>query len=384
MQADHRKAVWDLYVRNVSYHEIAERLGLTYRQVRRCIEQERSRRGLVGQGKAQNKTKNETQPQETGLTDLPEAIYEFINKPRSREDIRNRFNLSERLLGAVLQDLRDQGKLIEEDGETVKLQKQIIPCEVPVHEADWKGDRIIRFGIASDKHFNSKYAQISNIHRLYDTFQAEGIEWVYDPGDVDEGEKMRPGHEYECYNQGADDHVAEIVKNHPRREVNGKPMKTYFISGNHDHSFIKRSGLDIGKTIAEQREDMIYLGQSWAQVNLTPTCIMELRHPADSTAYAISYKTQKMIDAMFGGTKPNLLLIGHYHKAEYLFYRNVHAIQAGCLQGQTPYMRNKGIAAMQGGWIVEVKVDDEGGVESIALRFIPFYYTTINDYLSWS
>ena len=38
---------------------------------------------------------------------------------------------------------------------------------------------------------------------------------------------------------------------------------------------------------------MIYLGQSDAVISLTPNCTLELRHPLDGTAYALSYKLQK-------------------------------------------------------------------------------------------
>ena len=127
---------------------------------------------------------------------------------------------------------------------------------------------------------------------------------------------MRPGHQYECYEQGADDHVREIIKVYPKREG----IKTYFITGNHDASIIKRCGYDIGYPIANQRDDMIYLGQSDAVVNLTPNCTLELRHPIDGTAYALSYKLQKMIESMSGGEKPNILAVGHYHKES---FRNV-------------------------------------------------------------
>ena len=80
---------------------------------------------------------------------------------------------------------------------------------------------------------------------------------------------------------------------------------------------------------------MKYLGMSVATINLTPNCILELRHPIDGTAYANSYKPQKMIDAMQGGEKPNILAIGHYHKMEYMLYRNIHAFQTGCFQAQS-------------------------------------------------
>jgi hypothetical protein len=37
-----------------------------------------------------------------------------------------------------------------------------------------------------------------------------------------------------------------------------------------------------------------------------------------------------MIEAMPGGEKPNILAVGHYHKMEQIFYRNIHAFQTGC------------------------------------------------------
>lgn len=379
-----RKKVWDLYLQGESYNAIGSELGLSFHQVKGIIGRAREQAKKHGQAFRPKRTVEQEQQKEPfTMQELNEQLYSFLAKPRAAEDIKQHFGISDRVLEAAVADLQEEGKLVEYNDGVYRLQKDLAPVDIPVHDAGWQGDRIIRFGVASDKHFNSKFAQITNMNRLYDVFEQEGIENVYDPGDLDEGEKMRKGHEYECYNQGADDHVEEVVKNHPRRTVNGRPMKTYFITGNHDLSFVKRSGLDIGSMIANKRDDMVYLGQSWALINLTPTCTMELRHPADATAYAISYKTQKMIDAMFGGEKPNILVVGHYHKAEYLFYRNVHAIQAGCLQGQTPFMRNKGLAAMMGGWIVEIRVDDEGGVDRIKLEFVPFYYTQKDDYLNF-
>jgi hypothetical protein len=128
---------------------------------------------------------------------------------------------------------------------------------------------------------------------------------------------------------------------------------------------------------------MNYLGQSSALIELTPNCTLELRHPLDGTAYAISYKTQKLIEAMSGGEKPNILAVGHYHKMEYIFYRNVHCFQTGCFQAQTPWMKGKQIAAFMGGWIVEVNVNDDGTITRIKQEYIPFYKAIKDDYLNW-
>lgn len=251
--------------------------------------------------------------------------------------------------------------------------------EPAVKDVNWKGNRIVRFGLVGDTHINNKYAQISLLHDIYDHFKREGIKHVYHTGDIDDGEQMRPGHQYECYTQGADDHIHEIIRIYPRRDG----VTTHFITGNHDASMIKRCGCNIGPKIAERRGDMEYLGQDCAVIHLTPNCSLELRHPWDGTAYALSYKPQKLIESLSGGEKTNILAIGHYHKIEYLFYRNVHCFQTGTLCAQTPYMKGKAIAAMMGGWIVSVEVDGDGHVLRIQPDLVPYYKSIPDDYKKW-
>jgi hypothetical protein len=110
---------------------------------------------------------------------------------------------------------------------------------------------------------------------------------------------------------------------------------------------------------------------------------MELRHPADGSAYAISYKTQKMVDSISGGKKPKILLVGHYHKAEYIFYRNIHVFQAGALEAQTSFLRGKGISVSLGYWIIELTVTPDGQINSLNQTFNPFYEEIENDYKNW-
>jgi len=241
------------------------------------------------------------------------------------------------------------------------------------------GAKRFRIGVVSDNHINSKYTQITFLHRFYQLAYSLGVRDFFNIGDIDEGEEMRAGHKYECYTQGTTEHVNEICRVYPQIEG----ATTYFITGNHDASHMKRSGVDIGEMIASKRSDMIFLGRDCAIVELAPGCHMELRHPWDGAAYAISYKSQKMIDAMSGGEKPKILLVGHYHKAEYIFYRNIHCLQAGTTCAQTPFMKGKSIAAHTGGWIVDFEIDETGTVIWFSPTFIPQYYAIPEDYLNW-
>lgn len=264
--------------------------------------------------------------------------------------------------------------------KTVETKEQkhiaIQNLEPKNHTADWNGNSVIRFGLIGDTQMGSKYAQISYLHDFYEHCSCYGITDIYHTGDITDGLKMRPGHEYELYCTSADELRDDVVKNYPKYDG----IITHFITGNHDASLYKHVGYDIGRAIEDKREDMKYLGRDCAVVYLTPNCTLELRHPWDGTAYAISYKPQKMIEAMESDSKPNILAIGHYHKAEYIFYRNVHCFQTGCFQAQTPFTRGKGISVHLGGWIITVQVDRNGYIQRIVPEFIPFYSSIKDDY----
>lgn len=316
--------------------------------------------------------------EQPAIMNAQELLMKALAKGTTSKDLADALGVSERIAAAMIDEKKQAGYNVRETRGVWKITNDIIPSENHYRD-EWDGERLIRFGLMGDTQLNSKYTQITHLHKLYDFYAQEGIRTVYHAGDLDDGEQMRKGHQYEVYNQGVDDHRDEIVRVYPRRAG----MRTRFITGNHDASMIKLAGVDIGRMVASEREDMEYLGQDSAVIQLTDNCTLELRHPGDGTAYALSYKMQKIIEAMSGGEKPNILAVGHYHKMEQLFYRNVHAFQTGCLQAQTPFMRGKGIAAALGGWIVEVNLNVDGGIERVRSEFFPFYTSIKNDYLNW-
>ena len=307
-----------------------------------------------------------------------EAAMAYYRKGLSNVEIARRiedeFNISKNMYDSVRKYIKRQ---IEQNKEQPKTQRVSLQSQEPrMHSVDWEGNEEIRFAIIGDTQFGSKYAQITFLNVFYDICMSRGIESVYHTGDITDGLKMRVGHEYELYAISADEIRDDVVRNYPLRDK----IKTYFITGNHDASLYKHIGYDIGQSISNERPDMDYLGRDCAVVHLTPNCTLELRHPWDGTAYAISYKPQKMIEAMESDSKPNILAIGHYHKAEYIFHRNVHCFQTGCFQGQTPFTRGKGISVHLGGWIITIHVDKNGYIQAISPMFIPFYSSIKDDY----
>lgn len=277
-------------------------------------------------------------------------------------------------------------ELLQRNNGIAPVNRETFLQESNIFEAnsvdlDIEPNKQITFGLIGDTHFNSKYVQLTYLNDFYDICTSQGITDVYHVGDVDEGEQMRPGHAYENYRQGADDHISEIVKNYPYREG----ITTHFITGNHDASFRKSCGLDIGKQITTKRPDMNYLGRDVANINITNKITMQLRHPWLGSAYALSYRPQKIVESMEAACldKPDILCIGHYHKIEYLFYHGVHVFQTGCFQSATPFITGKGISVSMGGWIVTVETDSEGNLKTITPKAVVYNKAIKEDYKNW-
>lgn len=118
---------------------------------------------------------------------------------------------------------------------------------------------------------------------------------------------------------------------------------------------------------------MVYLGQYQADAIIGRAKI-RLTHPSGGTAYALSYRGQKMAEQIQSGKKPDILVIGHFHRMVYFFYRNIHILEPGTFQSQTEYQMRKAINPAIGGWICEIK-EGKGKDRVLALKicWIPFF-----------
>ncbi len=260
--------------------------------------------------------------------------------------------------------------------------------QCPPQERPLKGGRIYKadssiltgnkfqFGIVSDTHFGSKYSQITWLHQFYKILNLRKIRTVFHIGDLSDGNGYHyPGQRFEMHITGADELNKFIIKNYPRLN-NGK---SYLIAGQHDLDLWTQEGHDLLENVCEKRKDMVYLSQHDAYFNLGDR-IIYLLHPAGGTAYALSYKPQKLIESFASENKPHIVIIGHYHKAEYIpMLRNIYLFQAGCFQAQTPFAVKKNIQFHYGGWIIEMTVNDRG-ISDIKTEFVPFYKPIIDDY----
>ena len=231
-----------------------------------------------------------------------------------------------------------------------------------------------RCGVVSDTHLGNKHEMEHELGESYEVFRREGIDRVYCPGNLLDGEKTYPGQEYEIKVMGAENVVANLARVWPKVEG----VKTYHVASSscHEGFYLKHAGLLIGKKIQEARPDMIYLGLDEADVVMhdgpaRPT--LRIVHPGGGTSYADSYRPQKIVESYSGGEKPTALVVGHFHKGGYYDIRDVAVWQAMCLETQTPFMRKRSLRAVLGFWIIELRFTESGSLRRIKSEAFKYY-----------
>lgn len=208
------------------------------------------------------------------------------------------------------------------------------------------------FGMVSDTHLASKQERLHELNEMYHTFQREGVRVVIHCGDLTDGYGVYKGQEFEVKCAGQDQQVEYAVANYPK--VAG--IDTYFITGNHDLRQYEKGGIDVGKSISQQRPDLHYLGQMAAKITMAQGGTMEMLHPDGGVAYAMSYKAQRSINNLTPDNIPSIMAWGHYHGSFYMNYRGINFNQVPCFKGQGLWEKRLGLNPTIGGWIIDGQI----------------------------
>lgn len=356
------------HAQGLTYEQLASKHGGTRDKVKHYLSAFKVKGQVSGVPVSNNDSK----------TNDYDKVREFMRKNLHQvvtvEEIANAVDLSPAKVRSALDDLQDFGYAIKEEANLVTFGAHQSYTDAFV--MPYQNGTKIKFGVVSDCHIGSKYQRLDVLNILYDLFVEEGITQVFLPGNYIDGVARFNKNDLIVHTLHAQ--TDYFVKNFPQREG----ITTYFIDGDdHEGWWSQREGLCVGKYVVNHakehgRDDLVYLGYMEADVEFPAkqgVTTLRLQHPGGGSAYAISYKSQKIVESLTGGEKPHILLIGHYHKAEYIPYRNIHCVQAGCTCDQTPFMRKNGLAAHVGGWIVEATQFDDGTVGRFKSEWIQGY-----------
>lgn len=265
-----------------------------------------------------------------------------MRQRRSVEQLAQSLGVSRPLIRSELRELAKHGYHLLWSADCVKLEKSPGPLGNDLRSVSLKMRKLhqTKVGIISDTHMGSKFCRLDVLHAAYEDFKKAGIKDVFHAGNMVDGESILNRYDLEIH--GFADQVQYVVDNYPK--VAG--ITTHFIDGDdHEGWWTRREGIRFGpflETAAREqgRTDLHYLGYSEADVKLDGPGIkkpatMRIMHPGGGSSYAISYQAQKIVESYGPNGKPDILIVGHYHKMGYFRPRGVHCILAGCFTSVT-------------------------------------------------
>jgi len=321
------------------------------------------------------------------LTPLAKLVLKELRKRGKRDRwqsiivLADRFDRSPSSIRTALKELEGAAYniVLSDDAKHTTLPTWQEPTCKRIPVEVWMQGDVYRFGVVADTHLCNVKARLDVLNALYDVYEAEGVNVVLHGGNMIDGEFKWNRHELVAF--GLENQVAYAAEHYPRREG----ITTYFITGAcHEGWYGKTIGFDVGRymhySFADptrlNRPDLKWLGHIEVDLALHPDnkqSVLRLIHPGGGTAYALSYTMQKTVEAFQGGEKPAVLISGHFHKAGMFYPREIHALQPGCVEDQTSFMRTKRIAAHVGGYMLEIHVTPMGAVGRVKPEFFPFY-----------
>ena len=303
--------------------------------------------------------------------------------PVNVTELANKFNVSPKAVVKVLKTLQDGKVILEVQEDTVSLGKQIKPSEAPF-VIDWRKHKetVTPIGLIADTHIGSKYERLDALNSFYDRCWAAKVKHIYLAGNMIEGDARF--NTFSRYVSGVEDQVKNFVQKFPYRTG----ITTHFLTGDdHEGWYVQRENLNIGEYIelkAQQarRKDLVYIGHLERDVEFKQaggSSILRVIHAGGGSAYATSYTSQKYVEMLQGGEKPAIVAIGHFHKFDWCYPREVHCIQVGSFKDQDDWMRKKRLQSVVGGCIAWVRQADNGIFTSVKVEFFPYfdkrYYT---------
>lgn len=240
------------------------------------------------------------------------------------------------------------------------------------------GSSDIIFGIVSDPHFGSKSCQLTALNEFSDIMRKKGVQHVFVPGDLVSGYDVYPGQIHDVYAITAKEQEDTTLRNLPLG------FNWYVLGGNHCYSFVKKAGYNIISSIANKRSDVHYLGFDVASIPILKNVDLMLVHPSGGVPYSISYRLQKNIEQITISELQNVVrgvkdkpsirfvLLGHLHIQMQAMFGSIWGAQCGTFEGQTNYLKRKGLIPSIGGWIVKATLGRNGLLKNFEAKFYIF------------
>ena len=236
----------------------------------------------------------------------------------------------------------------------------------------------IKIGLVSDTHLGNRNQQITSLTDFYRYADDHGAQAFLHAGDFMDGLHVHRDSVYGQFAHGVKAQTDYAGKAYPK----SKNGKTLFIDGNHDMWSFGNAGVVSGEGLAERRDDLQFLGQQSAFVEVGKLRIYLCHGSKGGGAYAKSYKPQKLLEQMEveERSQTHLAFFGHWHNEIYAGrYQGVFTWSLPCFQSQTGFERVIGKSPTIGGLFLEVEFDRAMRVWDVRQSW-RYYQPRIGDY----
>jgi hypothetical protein len=342
-------------------------------------------RRYVNNIKYRHKDDSPNQPSndQTIKENLPkDDVSEFLDivskqKNISIIDICNDLNCSPQRIDNLVSYHRSKGYDITIHEDMVMFFTDLVSS---VEQVPQISETEITFGVASDLHFGSKAAQITALNEFCNICSKRGVKHIFSPGDIVAGYNVYPGQQFDLYALSAEEQEDSVIKNLPTGD-----FQWYMLGGNHDYAFIKKGGgHNPVLAIASKREDVHYVGFDDADIPILNGVELKLWHPSGGVPYSVSYRLQKGVEQIsyselrriISGEKmaPTIrfVLSGHLHIQVQAMIGSIFGMQCGAFEGQTNYLKRKGLVPNIGGYIVNAELGKNGLIKNFDAKFYMF------------
>ena len=303
-------------------------------------------------------------------------VVRFLRKqPRSRAELSAFLDRSEATVDKILSDMIDAGYSITQHFERfvvppTPVLETDIPNLFPTTDGVAPAEVKITFAVVSDTHFGSMAEQTTALNDFCRIAHDEyGVTRFLHGGDLMAGYNVYRGQMTDLYATTGVEQAQIAMHNLPYYS----DAHWYIIGGNHDFSYYRAAGLDARREMLRNhpgagltaRQDITLLPYDAATVPLLTGIDAHIWHPSGGIPYAYSYRGQRAADQLaFAelmevtvGAKPKptlrMLVIGHLHVMYSFFAGPIFVLGAGCFEGQTNYLKRKGLVPHIGGTIVQ-------------------------------
>lgn len=287
--------------------------------------------------------------------ELLNKLKYLIKKKRPLEYICLELGLQEYEVFNYVDIIQSQGYIIDYVNDVFIMRRGQRKKEIKYNLDDTTTTSLM---FISDTHLGSRFDRLDLLNELYMQAEDLGINTILHAGDITDGfYPNRPHYDEETKVMGWCQMLDYVLENYPHSDY----IKTLFIGGNHDFCFQREFGRDIGEEISKQREDLIYLGDDSAEVDYGKVK-MRLFHGSRKLGCTKDQKMRTYLESLPEEKVPQILLMGHYHNATYMKYKETHCFQVPALIDPTPYANRAGFINEKGAWIANLTINEEGDI----------------------